>query len=81
MFGAAVPDAGGISPSWDLPPFLVKLPSENIQLELSPDSPRGESGRGGFLGGGFQANLGLVSRESVLCQYIVGLHFANRDWL
>lgn len=82
--------AGGNHPSRDFPVSFWSCLSfaESIQLELSLEaqcpvpahscsgSPEGEEV---FTGGDFQGNTGLVWREDVLCQKIMGLHLTNRD--
>lgn len=77
--------AGGNHPSRDLPVSFYSCLSfaESIQLELSleaqcPGPAHSCSGspeeKGVFTGRDFQANMGLVWRENVLCQNIMGLH-------
>lgn len=95
MLGAAVPAAGGIPLSWYLALLLLKLPQfcrkhsagafPRQLVSWAATAPactllgREPQGRGGCLGGGFGANIGLVWREDGLCQSIMSLHCANKD--
>lgn len=47
MFGATVPDTGGISPPWELPPFLLKLPQffREHSAGSFPDCPEERVGK------------------------------------